>query len=161
MFWISILTTEVKIMGSFFALILCYMADILILDNFTHSRIKTVQFSVWSRDWCKYVSILFPPNDKKKNKLQDCESVFIVLQCYSNLTSTQKTRNFKVNKYNAFIFMYLFYICVCAHTHTHTHTHTHIYWSKHFQKTRKRLLLFDKKEGKGMDCSKYSLVSTE
>ena len=61
---------------------------------------------------------------KKKNKLQDCESVFIVLQCYSNLTSTQKTRNFKVNKYNAFIFMYLFYICVCAHTHTHTHTHT-------------------------------------
>lgn len=120
------------------------------MDNFTQSGTKTVQLGVWPRDWRQYVSILFPTNDKKKQTTR----VWISVYKHSNLTSTQKTRNFKVNEC-IYFYVYLFYICVCAYTYTH------IYWSKHFQKTRKRLFLFDKKEGKGMDCSKYSLASTE
>lgn len=133
MFWISIFTIEVKIMGSLCALILCYMADILLLDNFIveSKQCNSVydpgtDANMWA--FCSQQMI------KKKKKLQECESVFtnIVIWLW------HKTRDFKVNKYNVFIF-YVYFIYV------YVHTHTHIYWSKHLQKTRKRLLLFDKK----------------
>lgn len=133
MFWISIFTIEVKIMGSLCALILCYMADILLLDNFIveSKQCNSVydpgtDANMWA--FCSQQMI------KKKKTTR----VWISVYKHSNLTLTQKTRDFKVNKYNVFIF-YVYFIYV------YVHTHTHIYWSKHLQKTRKRLLLFDKK----------------
>lgn len=79
-----------------------------------------------------------------------------VNQClHSNLTSTQKTRNFKVNEC-IYFYVYLFYICV--YVHTHTYIYTDLNTSKRQEKGYSYLI---KKEGKGMDCSKYSLASIE